>query len=197
MRIEIGDLSSASITNLISALNKDVEDCSALKGALGDFIGVIEQRESLDGVSYQAVKGKLSSYQDIVEQRKTIANDLAQAIVAATGQMESYMGEYSYLDTAELDTIKTNLTNAKSELSLLNAAANGTRETTLSAAQISSRLLSVNQLIHDLEKKVEKLEGLPGADSSAFSNVSGVSMTSFNSSVGGMTPIQVNFTVGA
>ena len=103
------------------------------------------------------------------------------------------MDGYSYLDDAEVDTVEQNLTNARNEINSLNAITSGQRESTLSAAQISSRLLSLNTLIHDLEKKLELLKGLAGADAGAFGQVSGVSMTSFNSSVGGMTPIQINF----
>ena len=75
MRVVSSDLSNGSIQSLVSALNKDVEDCITLNGALDDFIEVIDSKESLDGASYQAVKGKLVSYKEIITQRKQIATD--------------------------------------------------------------------------------------------------------------------------
>lgn len=199
MRIVSSDLSNGSIQSLVSALTNDVQDCEALNGALDDFIGVIDAKESLDGVSYQAVKGKLASYKEIVKQRKQIATDLASAIRASINYMTSYMGEYEYLDDTELPTIKQKHALAVNESNYLVSLRFGDSEnsTEISLGEINRRLSELNTLMQDLDKKIKKLEGLPGADSSAFSNVSGVSMTSFSSNVGGMTPIQVNFTIEA
>ena len=206
MRIVSSDLSNGSIQSLVSALTNDVQDCEALNGALDDFIGVIDAKESLDGVSYQAVKGKLASYKEIVKQRKQIATDLASAIRASINYMTSYMGEYEYLDDTELPTIKQKHALAVNESNYLVSLRFQDSEdynemnigdTEISLGEINRRLSELNTLMQDLDKKIKKLEGLPGADSSAFSNVSGVSMTSFSSNVGGMTPIQVNFTIEA
>ena len=166
MRVVSSDLSNGSIQSLVSALKKDVEDCIALNGALDDFIGVIDYKESLDGASYQAVKGKLASYKEIITQRKQIATDLATAITSAVQKMQSYMGEYEYLDDTELPTIKQKHALAVNESNYLvslrfgdseNSTETSLNDKEISLGEINRRLSELDTLMQDLNKKIQKL----------------------------------------
>lgn len=186
------DLSNGSISKITSALEKDIEDCTALNGALDSFIGAIGKKESLSGASYDAVKGKLESYKSIVTQRQQAAQTLSSAIKSSVQTMKSYINGYTKLDDSELDTIRQNYNNALAEINNIK----NTAEKVLTPEQ-KSRISYLDNEADKLAKLIDKLENLAPTDASAYASITGAesSINGLASNVNGMTPIQVNTSI--
>lgn len=186
------DLNNGTISKLTSALEKDIEDCTSLNGALDSFIASIGKKESLSGASYDAIKAKLESYKTIVTQRQKAAKELITAINSAVQKMKTYIDGYTKLDDSELETTRQNYKNAITEIANIK----NTMDEVLTTEQ-KSRISYLEQEARTLNKLIDKLENLAPTDASAYSTITGAeaSVNSLSSNVNGMTPIQVNTSI--
>ena len=111
-----------------------------------------------------------------VQTRQKISAELATAISQGAASLESYMEEFAVLDDSEIQDIESEINNLNTQIS--NARATISRlsstsgeGTTIDTSTYSQQISSWEATKTELERKLDKLINLGGADSAAFGQV--------------------------
>lgn len=185
-----GDLSSVS--SIVSALQGDEADTTNLINAINGFIN--DSPATLVGAGYNAARQKMGLYLENVQSRQKISTELASAISSGADSLAGYMGEYDVLDdseieeiAAEIDTLKSKISSAKYTIYQINLS-NVDSENPVSTSYYYNCINGWESTLAELEKKLERLIGLGGADAAAFSQVSslGGDVAKYDASIQGI-----------
>ena len=173
MRVVKGDLTSmrASATTVFDS---EIADADKIIKSLNNFIDQIGEGTKLTGIAYDYIKNQLEEQKALMEKRKTSAVNMKAAINSALSSMENYMEGYSELDTDDLAELETNISAAESSLSSAQSSLEDAELTAGEESTIRSTINYYTNLLVELRKKKEKLDGLGAADSSAWACLSDV-----------------------
>lgn len=174
MKIVKGDLESYK-SNL-ALLDKEEADCDVLLKHVDSFISDIGVK--LKGEVYTAFGEKLQQYKTAIQSRKATATELKSRISSALETMSAYMGEYSTLDTEELDKLKNERASLKASYDSVQASINNSKSDSANLSSLRSQLNSLSASIDKLDKLIKVLEGLAGADASAYASVESITLPS-------------------
>ncbi len=170
MKVVKSDLDS--FKSLLTLLDKDVSDSQKINSTLDSFASDLSINFKGDG--YKAIGDKITVFKESNLAREKASSELKSKITSALDSLSSYMEGYSYLDTEELDKIKVERANCQNNYNnILSALNNSNNRSNLSL--LRSQLESLQAQLVELDKLIEKLEGLPAADASAFAMVDGIS----------------------
>ena len=168
------ELSGGSIAGMISLLEGEATNTDNLISSINSFIN--DSTSTLVGESYNAVRQKLGLYLQDVQTRQKISAELATAISQGAASLESYMEEFAVLDDSEIQDIESEINNLNTQIS--NARATISRlsstsgeGTTIDTSTYSQQISSWEATKTELERKLDKLINLGGADSAAFGQV--------------------------
>ncbi len=169
-----GDLSNVS--SIVSALQGDEADTTNLINAINGFIN--DSPSTLVGAGYNAARQKMGLYLENVQSRQQISAELASAISSGAASLAGYMGEYDVLDDSEIEEIASEISILKSKISSARNTiyrinlSNVNSENPVSTSYYYNCISRWEATLKELEKKLDRLIGLGGADSAAFSQVS-------------------------
>lgn len=168
MLVNKSDLEAANSSVGVNNLMKDKEDAQAVIGAIQDFIS--SSQEVLVGDSFDAIRKQLNNYSILMNHRISAADNLINAIKEANRSLSDYMEGESKLDTDDYDTFKAEYDNAKQSVDNLNSRINSydSKTETTSLSSLISQRDAAEEKAKKYKKLMELLEGLPGADSSAY-----------------------------
>lgn len=172
MKVISGDLSAVE-SSASQVFASEIADADNVIKAIDTFMGSIGPGTKLTGEAYNEIKNQLASYKSVMEKRKNLASSMQSSITAATSSMSGYMAGYSELDDAELPELETSIKNAESNITSLSSQLSNTKLTTAEKGSINGSINYWQDELKKLTKKKEKLEGLAGADSSAYSSLAG------------------------
>lgn len=192
MLVNRSDLDAANSSANITNLTKDKEDAQAVMNAINDFNS--SSKEVLVGDSFDAIRTQLNNYAILMQERINVADALLTAIKSANDSLANYMDGESKLDTDDYDDFKSIYDKALSDIDSLTARINGYDEDkeTTSLESLKSSLATAEATAKKYKRLLDLLEGLPGADSSAYGTLSSGSAEadSFKSSVGEIVTIR-------
>ena len=185
-----GDLSNVS--SIVSALQGDEADTTNLINAINGFIN--DSPSTLVGAGYNAARQKMGLYLENVQSRQQISAELASAISSGAASLAGYMGEYDVLDDSEIEEIASEISILKSKISSARNTiyrinlSNVNSENPVSTSYYNSCISRWEATLKELEKKLDRLIGLGGADSAAFSQVSslGGDVAKYDASIQGI-----------
>ena len=197
------DLAKASSASFLSSLDQDITDATKLKQSIDNFIANSNTGSNqLSGASWDAVRNKLNKYNSILDKRIQLASTIKEAILNSCNSLNSYMEDYTKLDTSELSDLQTRLGNAKNTLANLRASldtiySHGDGDVPDVSGILSDISFYQNTLIPQLERHIEKLEDLPDADASSLSMIESAigELSSFSADVNGIEVSSVAPTV--
>ena len=168
-----GDL--ASVSSVVASLENDDSDTTNLINAINGFIN--DSQNTLIGAGYNAARQKMGLYLENVQSRQKISAQLASAISSGAASLAGYMGEYDVLDdseieeiAAEIDTLKSKISSARQTIYQITIS-NETSENPISTSYYYGCINNWNNMLAELEKKLERLIGLGAADAAAFGEV--------------------------
>ena len=172
MRVVKADLDS--FKSFLTLFDKEMSDCQKMNNTLDSFISELSAKFS--GAAYDSISEKINVYKECNLSREKTSSELKSKITSALDSLSSYMEGYSYLDTAELDSIKAKRANCQANYNnILSAINNASRNTDLSG--LRSQLAALESQLIEIDKLIEKLEGLPAADASAFAGIDSISFS--------------------
>ena len=168
MLVYKADLDAASSSANITNLTKDKEDAEALRGAIQDFIS--SSQDVLIGDSFDAIRKQLNNYGILMQYREKAADALISAIKEANNSLGSYMDGESKLDTDDYDKFKAEYDSAVASVNSLNSRISSydPDTDTTSLSDLISQRDAAEAKAAEYKRLMNLLEGLPGADSSAY-----------------------------
>ena len=171
------DLSGGSISSVISMLETEADDAQNLINAINSFIE--GTKSSLTGKGYDMARQKMSMYVQDLKVRKQVAMDLANAISQGASSLLGYMEEFSKLDDSEIIELDNEIRKLDSNISsarytLRKIMFNSDEEDDKYVGYYRRQISYWENTKKDLDRKLEKLVGLAGADSAAFAGVESV-----------------------
>ena len=171
-----GELTGGAIASVAAMLEADAADTQNLISAINSFIE--GTTTTLTGAGYDAARQKMALYAEDARTRQRLATELASAITSGASSLAGYMGEYSYLDDSEIPaiesqikTLEAQINNARATLASLQSSDDP--ETRASAASYAQQITAWEATKKELQKKLDRLIGLAGADAAAFGAVQG------------------------
>ena len=186
------DLSGGAVSGVVAMLKSEADDAQNLINAINSFIEGTQS--SLTGKAYDLARQKMGMYIQDLQARKEIATELASAISQGASSLSGYMEEFSKLDDSEIEelasrikTLNSNIANAQYTIRryLLSADEEDDRYIYYYQRQIKNYENTKKQL----DRKLEKLLGLAGADGAAFGAVeaAGDQVAKYGASVDGIS----------
>ena len=161
---DLPSMSSAAKNSLDTA-------CVGIKNVINSVDGFINNSpSSLTGSVWDMIRSRLNTYYSILKNCETNCNDLASAISSANNEMAAYISPYDEIDTSKEAEISTELSRAKSTLSSYynKSAKIDSSDNSDDSDTEYIDVNALNDLIADLEKKLEIIRGLSAKDSACF-----------------------------
>lgn len=175
MKVVKADLDS--FKSFLTLFDKEISDSQKINNTLDSFTSELSSKFS--GAAYDEIAKKITVYKECNLSREKTSSELKSKISAALDSLSAYMEGYSYLDTEELESLKVQRTNLQTNYNNILSAINRSNNST-NLSSLRSQLASLEVQLQEVDKLIEKLEGLPAADSSAFA---GIDSISFNTSI--------------
>lgn len=167
------ELSSGTITNLITLLENEASDTEVLKNAINRF--VTGTTTTLTGPAYDAARAKAQSYISLLITRARLARELSSAISVAVSEMSSFMNGYSELDDSKLADITSELNSIKATIEQIKYNYYNTQSED-GASKLntgySSLIAPYEAQYNELNKLREKLLYLAATDANAYGKLS-------------------------
>ena len=163
LKVHKSELNSSMIQSLLETESKDA---AALITAINSFVS--DTSESLKGEAYDTARAEMIAYAKILEKRVTAAADLATAVANSTNSLSNYMGSYDYLDDSDIPTLKQEIANIQAsyeEIIQSYKRRSFLRRLFFNEGKLRRECAAK---IQPLQDEVKKLEGLAGADSTAY-----------------------------
>lgn len=159
------EITAMGSSSLIDVLHADARDARNLKRAINRFVK--NSVRELTGPNYDEAREIAAQYIPILEQREAIAEELASAIQSGCSNLASYMGKWAILDEALRGEYTQRLRDAESKLNSLDWKEEG--------IDYWSIYFSCKRIIDECKDYLQKLDGLPGADTGAYSPIESLS----------------------
>lgn len=173
MKVVKSDLDS--FKKFLTLFDKEISDSQKINNTIDSFISDLNRKFS--GPAYDSITEKINVYKECNLSRERTSGELKSKISSALDSLSAYMEGYTYLDTAELDSIRAKRNNCQTNYNnILSAINSAGRDTDVSG--LRSQLAALEAQLKELDKLIEKLEGLPAADASAFSGIDSISIGS-------------------
>jgi hypothetical protein len=171
MLVNKSDLDDASSSVNINNLTKDKEDAQAVIGAIQDFIST--SKEELVGDSFDAIRKQLNNYSILMEYRIKAAEALIQAIKQANTSLGNYMDGEAKLDTDDYESFKAKYEDAVRTIERLTSIINSydASKSNVSLSSLQSQRAAAEETAKKYKRLMDLLDGLPGADSSAYGSL--------------------------
>lgn len=171
MLVYKSDLDEANSSVNVTNLTKDKEDAQAVIGAIQDFIST--SKEELIGDSFDAIRKQLNNYSILMQYRIKAADALIAAIKKANDSLGTYMDGEPKLDTDEYDTFKSKYEAALRTVDSLNSRISSydSDKETVSLSSLISQRDAAEAEAKENKRMMDLLDGLPGADSSAYGSL--------------------------
>lgn len=170
MKLVKSDLTNNTLNAMIQALESDIEETNSLVNTINSFISEINTGNNLSGESYTKVKNKLLSYIDVLEIRKNTAQLLKETINSSINQMISYIGDETELDEAILPELIERSQKAEQSISWITQQIN-IETIDANKTELRRTLYATHEMLNEINKEKNKIEGLSSADNSAYSNL--------------------------
>lgn len=170
MKVVKGDLDS--FKSVLSLFDKEISDSEKMNSTIDSFISDLGTKFS--GSGFDSISEKMNVYKESNLSRGRASSELKSKISSALDSLSSYMEGYSYLDTDELDEIKNKRTACQTSYNNILSSINNTNDSSI-LSSLRSQLASIEAQLAEIDKLIDKLEGLPAADSAAFAGIDSVS----------------------
>lgn len=172
VKSEIVAMRSSSV---ISALRKDADDAKDLSRAIDSFVNGSSRK--LTGQNYDEARAMMAQYIPILQSRAEAAEAMADAIKSGCLSLAWYMGKFEVLDEALRAEYEQRLSEAEAALAALQSMSWDDDDFNL--FNYWNAYFTYKSIIEECKEYLAKLDGLPGADSSAYSPISEAA-SSFN-----------------
>lgn len=173
-----GELTGGGISSMVAMLEQEANDTQNLYSAVNGFIE--GTKATLTGPAYDAAREKMVLYLQDIKSRQATAAALASAISQGASSLASYMGEYAVLDDKDIPEIEAQIKNlekqiesARQTISALRSSSNEKEKESI--GHYEQQISAWEATKKELEKKLERLKGLAGADSAAFGSTASAS----------------------
>ena len=168
-------LSGGKLTgSLANRFETDNSDTQKVMDSIKSFQEKITSNTTLQGDIWKEVNSKLDSYNSLLDKRLKSNDKLKAAIEEALKLLEDYMGDYDELDDSMIDQLKEEVSKFESQISdLQNKIEAATGNASSEVSKFKSQIDKNRELIEELKKKLEKLEGLWEVINKATDIVSG------------------------
>ena len=187
------EAASSGSSPAISALISDKEDAQQLKNSIESFIN--GSSAELKGDAYDRLRSHMSGYLNVLDSRIKTADSVIEAIKSANSKLLAYMEDEDKLDSSELESYQNKQNIAQNTIDSLNRMINNydPDESRVTKDYLYGQLSVQEANLKKYKKMVRLLEGLEGADSSAYGELSSSAefVTSLNTTVGGMQNIKI------
>ena len=169
-----GEVLEMSNSAIVSALKEDIADSRRLEASIKNFVN--NSSKDLTGPNYDLARELMAQYIPVLERRAATAEQLADAIKNGCKSMASYMSPFAILDDAERAEYEKNLRQAQATLDYLNSLS--WKNSEFNIFNYWNTYFSCKRIIRDCQLYLEKLDGLSGADASAYGPISAAASTS-------------------
>ena len=173
-------LSGGKLTGPVAdSLTNDTQDAKKAMDSIKSFQNNIASNTSLQGDIWKEVNAKLDNYNSLLDKRIQSNEKMQEAYEKALKLIEDYMGDYDELDDSKIPELKTKVTELKSEIESLQAKIDEMKEvcdtdsegkssnchmehvySDSARAEFAEQIKKNEELIEELNKEIEKLEGL-------------------------------------
>lgn len=179
MKVLSSDIELASSVSSLTGLLKDIDDAEKLKKQVESYIS--KSKDKLTGPTWEAVRGQMEGYSSLLDTRIANARELYDAIVKANNVMSGWLPPDEEVD----DALLSELLSAKASLEAQIAEAKN-HKPPYDTSGLEAQLAEVN-------RKIKKIQEMPGTDNSAYGNLSGAQATgeAFNLKINSFTPSSV------
>ena len=183
LRVHRSELNSS---NLISLLESDIQDNDRLIAELSSFVA--NTKETLTGPAYDSARKEIENYIQILNQRKQTANEIKTAISNSTSSLSTYMGQYDYLDDADLSVLNSEIQSIKSSYnSIKNSYRQKYQKNVFTRIYLNWALSNLDKQcanqIAPIQDEIDKIKGLSSADSTAYGYIAKTSTSSYQSAI--------------
>ena len=173
-------LSGGKLTGPVAdSLTNDTQDAKKAMDSIKSFQNNIASNTSLQGDIWKEVNAKLDNYNSLLDKRIQSNEKMQEAYEKALKLIEDYMGDYDELDDSKIPELKAKVTELKSEIESLQAKIDEMKEvcdtdsegkssnchmehvySDSARAEFAEQIKKNEELIEELNKEIEKLEGL-------------------------------------
>lgn len=154
-------------SNIVDVLRKDADDAKDLCRAIDKFVS--NSSRKLSGQNYDEARAMAAQYIPILQSRAQAADAMADAIKSGCLSLAWYMGPFAVLDEALRAEYEQKLRAAEAELAALESWSWDDEDNRFFDWQA---YFTCKKIIEECKLYLEKLDGLPGADSSAYGPIS-------------------------
>lgn len=177
-KIYLDELVSAMNYNTFDTLASDSIDASNVSESISNFI---QSEGKLQGKEWDVVRNGFTKYCDLFSERIKVANNLSMAIKESLTLLINYIEDYEMLDDSKVDEIRNTLNNCNNDIinlkNMRDTVNNGEYVYDVDKRNWFSNQISIlENSILELQKLLDKLEGLNGIYSRAENILNGAYM---------------------
>ena len=150
-------------SGVVAALRRDAMDARRLCMAIDRFVNGSSRK--LTGQNYDEAREMAAQYIPILQKRVEVSNAMADAIKSGCLSLAWYMGKYEVLDEALRGEYEQRLREAEAALAALQSMS---FDDTVNMFDYWGAYFTYQSIIDECRDYLAKLDGLPGADASAY-----------------------------
>ncbi len=173
-KVYLDELNAALSFSTFSTLEQDSKDATSTGNSIKSFVE--GSSAILTGEQWDKVRSKLGVYDQALASRVEVALHLSDAIKKALTILKNYMSPYKCLDTSKLEEYKNerkicfdskqNLEQMLTETVTVSykksdGSTGYTTKLAYDSSYIKSQIFLAEQTLAELDKLIEKVEGLP------------------------------------
>ena len=182
------ELSAFLSSQSLSALVTDTEDANALNGVLANFVG----NNILIGDIWNLAYQKIGVYDTRINERIQTAMELESTLRSAVSTLLNSMGEYSKLNTSDLDALKELSRQLEAQISSLKAQIAAAEAAEQDTSGLVAALRKVESDKIEVDKEITAIENLQAAYDQVRPSIEAAigKVAEFSSKVSSITPSQ-------
>lgn len=202
-KVYLDEINAALSSDVFSSFSNDSSESKTLSSAIENFID--GSRATLVGSNWDQYRSKLVQYNAALLSRINYAAKLGEAIQEALQLLKDYLGDDAMLDSSKLDEYKRQRQICSNSIDSLNAMLNETvtvknvdssgnvtysQVAAYDASEIRAQISLATETLKELDRLIEKIEGLDAVYSQAESILQDAfsCINTFGDSVGAIVP---------
>ncbi len=164
--------------NIHNSLNVSSLKCKEIMNKIEIFVDA--SKDILVGEGYNNIRGRLLQYYNALRNQVELSNTLAEGVLSCDSSMSEFMEDYNELDDELLPELENNLNQIRSHLTWLESYTTeeyfdekiGEMVSIQKRNGTDSEIASYQEIMLELEKKINKLRALAPTDASIYSRIS-------------------------
>lgn len=150
-------------------LSGEEENTTKLKNAINDMINC--DKNEISGPDWDILLGRSKYLIEVLEIRKNLANELNNSITSAITEMTNYIGGYTSINDADLESIADKINKANREMANIENSIRKIEDEAGTKTDLKSSINNKKACIRELSIEMNKIQNLAPTDTKIYNEL--------------------------